>query len=103
MATGILGTAALAATTSTSLYTVPVGKVATMSVNFCNRGSTPVTVRLSISASGSPSTDEYFLYDYTVAANSSLERSGLIANAGKIVVVYASSANVSCQAYGFEE
>jgi len=103
MASGLLGSANLSAATNTTLYTVPSAKVASLSVNFCNRNQTSVTVRLAIGTSASPANADWVLYDVIVAANSALERSGIVLDASKLVVVYSNAANVSAQAYGYEE
>lgn len=98
-----LGKADLTAATNTTLYTVPAGKTAACSVNFCNRFATPVTVRLAISATGTPDNSEWLFYDVVITGNGSLERSGLVVQAGELVVVYAASAGVSAMCYGYEE
>jgi len=103
MASGTLGQSAPAATTNTTVYTVPASKVASFTVSICNRGSSASTVRLAIAATGSPSTAEYLEFDTTVNANSVLERSGIVATAAKNIVVYCGSANFSINVHGFEE
>lgn len=102
MPSGILGFTDLSATTNTSVYTVPAATTTSFSVCFTNRNSSSVTVRLAICATGTPANSEYIVYDAVVQANSSLERTGLVAQTGKIVVAYSSTANVSVQAYGYE-
>jgi hypothetical protein len=47
MATGLLGQAALAAATNTTLYTVPAGTFTVLGLSLCNRGTTAVSVRVS--------------------------------------------------------
>jgi hypothetical protein len=103
MASGILGQAAPAATTNTTVYTVPVDKTATFTVTFCNRDVTAATVRLAIAATGTPANSEYLLYDFSLPANGTIEKAGIVANVGENVVVYASSATTSVTVYGFEE
>lgn len=103
MPSGILGRANLAATTNTTLYTVPATKVAAIGVNLCNRNATAVTARLAIATSGTPTTSDWIYYDVTIQGNSSLERTGLVVEAGENVVVYASATGVSAMTYGYEE
>ena len=103
MATGRLGAADLAATTNTTLYTVPAGKAASLSVNFCNRNATPVTVSLALSASGTPTAAEWLLFEFPLKPNSALERTGLVLCADQRAVVKASAVGVSATAYGFED
>lgn len=103
MASGILGQSALTATTNTTVYTVPAATTATVTVSICNRGSTSATVRLAVAATATPGNSEWLEYDVTIPASGVLERTGIVAQAGKLVVAYASTANVSVSVYGFEE
>lgn len=103
MASGILGQAALSATTNTTVYTVPVDKTSTFTVTLCNRDATASTVRLAVCASGTPTDAEYLLYDFAIPANGTIEKSGIVADVGKNLVAYASNAFTSVSAYGFEE
>ncbi len=103
MASGTLGQADLSATTNTTVYTVPAGKVASFNVNVLNRTASNVTVRMAISATNSPTNSEFLEYEATVPANGVMERTGLVASAGKNLVIYASSTGVSVNVFGFEE
>ena len=103
MASGTLGQSAPSATTNTTVYTVPAGKTAVTTVAFCNRGNSQVTVRLAVCATSTPSNAEYIEYDATIEANGTLERSGIVASASKLFVVYVSAATVSVNIYGYEE
>lgn len=102
MASGILGKANLAATTNTSIYTVPSLTTATANVSLCNRNAFPVAVRLALAATGTPAADEWVEYDALIDGNGVLERTGLVLNATKQIVVYSNTANVTAMAYGFE-
>lgn len=104
MASGTLGQSAPSAVTNTTVYTVPASKVATFSVNILNRSlQFPCTVRLAICATSTPSNSEFIEFDVAIQPNGILERTGLVATAGKLVVAYVSLANVSVNIYGFEE
>ena len=104
MATGILGQSAPSAATNTTVYTVPAGKVGIFSINIVNRNGTLATVRIGISATGTPGTTEWIEYGAQVLANGGvLERTGLVAQAAKNVVVYSDVANTSVTVYGYEE
>ena len=103
MASGTLGQADLVAITNTAVYTVPAGKVASFNVNVLNRTASNVTVRMAISATSSPANSEFLEYEATVPANGVMERTGLVASAGKNLIVYASSTGVSVNVFGFEE
>jgi hypothetical protein len=103
MASGKLGGADLSATTNTTLYTVPAAKVASFSVNFANRNTSSVLVRLAIGSNATPAETDWLIYDVSIAGNGTLERTGLVLDASKLVVVYSSAANVTATAYGYEE
>lgn len=103
MASGRLGAVDLAATTNTTVYTVPSAKTASFSVNICNRNASEVTVRLALAATGTPNAAEWIEYDSAIPGNGVLERTGLMLDTGKLVVAYASAANVSVVTYGVEE
>jgi len=102
MATGRLGIQDCAATTNYSVYTVPVGYFAVVSVSLCNRGATSSNVRISVSSAATPATGEYLEYDSELVANGVLERTGIVMDAGKILVVRSSAASVSAVVMGIE-
>lgn len=103
MANGILGQSAPTAATNTTVYTVPAATTATFGVSICERAGSPVTVRLAISATGTPGNSEWLEYNTSIPAFGVLERTGLVAQATKNIVVYCSTANTSVSVYGFEE
>ena len=104
MATGLLGQAALAASTNTTVYTVPSNTFTVFSVAVLNRGTSSVTVRIALSALGTPNADgrEWIEYDVTLDPNGVLERTGLMLNATKNVVCYTTGSSVSVSVYGIE-
>ena len=102
MATGLLGQAALAAATNTTLYTVPATTFTVLGISLCNRGTTTVSVRVALATASTPTTSEWIEYDAQIGPNGVLERTGIMMNATKQLVVYASNANVSASAFGIE-
>lgn len=102
MANGILGTADIAATTNTTVYTVPADIFSVVTLNVVNRSTTPRTVRVALSASGTPTNAEYIEYDVEILANGVLERTGIVLDATKNIVVYADSLGCSAVVYGLE-
>lgn len=99
----ILGRSDLAATTNTSVYTVPAGAQAACNINVCNRGAAAVTVRLALSDSGAPGNADWIEYDVSIPAKGVLERTGISLDTGKRVVAYASAATVSVVVHGQEQ
>jgi hypothetical protein len=102
MATGRLGVADLAAATNTTLYTVPSSTFAVVTVNVVNRGTGPANIRVAIASSATPADSEYIEYDVEIVAKGVLERTGLVLDAGKLLVVRSSAVSVSAVAYGIE-
>lgn len=103
MASGILGQSAPLATTNTTVYSVPAATTSTFSVSICNTGSSAITTRLAVAATGSPTSSEWLEYDASIPANGVLERTGIVAQATKQVVVYVSAATAAVSVFGFEE
>jgi hypothetical protein len=102
MATGRLGVADLAAATNTTLYTVPASTFSVVTLNLVNRGSTAATVRVSVSASATPADSEYIEFDTSLTAKGVLERTGIVMDAGKLLVVRSSAVSVNAVVYGIE-
>lgn len=102
MASGILGTADLSATTETVVYTVPDNTFAVVAVNVTNRDDQSREVRVALAAADTPDNAEWIEYDSELLGTGVLERSGLVLDAGKRVVVYANSTDVNVVVYGIE-
>ena len=103
MATGILGTPAdVAATTNTTIYTVPAGNFAIVSINVTNRSAGTRDVRIALAATDTPTNAEWIEYDTEIVANGTIERSGIVIQAGKKVVAYINSTDCTVMVYGIE-
>lgn len=91
------------ATTNTSLYQVPAAKQATVSVCVCNRGANG-SFRLALvdGAIGSVANEDYVEYDTSLRANESLHLGPYPVDASISFMVYASHANFSFVAVGFQ-
>lgn len=101
----ILGQSAPSATTSTDLYTVPSAtEVIVSSLVITNRAATSATYRVSVSANGAAlANEQYLVYDATINGNDTVALSlGVTLDATDKVRVYASSANLSFNAFGTE-
>ena len=93
----------LLANTLTTIYTVPATTVGYVNFNIVNTNATPVTVRVALSATGTPTAAEYVEYNAEINGYGVLERTGIALQAGKNVVALADTANVSISVYGVEE
>ena len=105
MATGRLGVANITTTAATTVYTVPATTFSVVSVNIVNRSSSaPVLIRLAVSATATPGLDEWIEFDSSLVANGVLERTGIVVDAGKLIVVQTTTAtpSLSVVAYGIE-
>jgi len=102
MATGRLGIADLTAATNTSVYTVPSGYFAVVSVNICNRSNQPTAVRIAAASLDVPTNGEFLEYDTELLGRGVLERTGIIVGAGQKIVVRSSGAGVNAVVFGIE-
>lgn len=103
MPSGILGQATPAATTNTTIYTVPANTHTVCNLSIVNRATTAATVRVALAAGATPTNAEYIEFDTTIPGLGVLERTGISLQAAKLVVVYASTANLSVSVYGVEQ
>ena len=101
----VLGQVAPSATTNTDLYTVGAGKSAVVStIAITNRAATSATYRVAVRVAGAAiSNEDYIAYDTTVSANNStMITIGVTLAATDVITVYASTANLSFNAFGTE-
>ena len=101
----VLGQVNPSATTATTLYTVPSAKSAVVStISVCNQAGTAATFRIAVRPAGaSLAAEHYIVYGATVpASDSTMLTVGLTLATTDVVTVYASSANLSFNAYGSE-
>ena len=101
----ILGQAAPNATTETDLYTVPAATETIVStITVANRSATDATYRISVSANGAATTNkDYLIYGATSIANSVTALTlGITIDATDKIRVYASSGDLSFNAFGSE-
>jgi len=101
----VLGQSAPSAITATTLYTVPSATETVIStITVCNRDATPGTFRIAIRPDGASLANQHYIaYDVLLEGNSLQALTlGLTINAADVVTVYASSANLTFNAYGSE-
>lgn len=101
----VLGQVAPSATTATALYTVPSATEAVVSsVSVCNRGTGSAQYRLSVRPNGASLANQHYLvYDATIAGNDTLILTiGVTMDATDVLEAYASTGDLSFQAYGSE-
>lgn len=101
----VLGQAAPSATTDTNVYTVPASTEAVIStIVIANRAATGGTFRLAVRPDGAAiSNSHYLAYGTAIAANDSVNLTlGITINAGDVITVYCSSADMSVNIFGTE-
>lgn len=101
----VLGQSNPAATTATTLYTVPSAKSAVVStISICNQAATSATYRIAIRPAGATLAAQHYLaYDSSITANNStMITIGVTLATTDIITVYASTATMSFSAFGTE-
>jgi hypothetical protein len=101
----VLGQSAPAATTATTLYTVPTSTEAVIStLVVANRDVGPATYRVSVRPGGASQANQHYLaFDVQVnGADSTTLTLGITLAATDVVTIYASTANLSFNLFGSE-
>ena len=101
----VLGQSNPAATTATTLYTVPSSTSTVVStIVICNQAAAAATYRISVRpAGGAQTTAMYLAYDVAVAANDSTALTlGITLATTDVITVYGSTATLSFTAFGSE-
>lgn len=101
----VLGQSAPSATTATTLYTVPAATSTVVStIVVANRDTASATFRIAVRPAGAALANQHYIaYDCSVGANDSTALTlGLTLATTDVVTIYASSANLTFNAYGSE-
>ena len=101
----VLGQLEPAATTESTLYTVPSATTAVCStLSVCNRATAAATFRVRIKINNAADDDKQFvIYDAPIAAKDTLLLTfGATLGAGDVVRVYSSNADSAFQLFGSE-
>lgn len=101
----VLGQSNPAATTATTLYTVPAATSAVCStLTICNQAASTATFRIAIRPAGAAlAAQQYIAYDTTIAANDILTLTiGMSLATTDVITVYASTSTLSFNLFGSE-
>jgi hypothetical protein len=101
----VLGQSAPSATTATTLYTVPSSTYAVVStITIANRATGAATYRIAVRPNAATLANQHYIaYDASVPANDTIALTlGITADAADLIEVYASSGDLSFNAFGSE-
>ena len=101
----VLAQSAPGATTGTNIYTVPAATATVISTMvIANRAAAPATYRIAVRPDNAALANQHYIaYDVTVGASDSTTLTlGITLDAGDVVEVYASTANLSFNVFGSE-
>jgi hypothetical protein len=101
----VLGQSNPAATTATTLYTVPSNtSTIVTTLNICNMAATVATFRIAVRPAGATLASTHYLsYDTSLPANDSIGMTlGITLAATDVVTVYASTTTVNFTLFGTE-
>jgi hypothetical protein len=101
----VLGQQDPAATTLTTLYTVPAATMTIISaINVCNRSATPTTFRIAIRPAGAGIANQHYIaYDAEMLGNEIYSiADGITLATTDVVSVYATLATLSFNLFGQE-
>lgn len=101
----VLAQSAPSATTATDIYTVPSSTQTVIStIVIANRAATDATYRIAVRPNGATLANQHYVaYDVTVGASDSTNLTiGITMDAADVLTVYASTANLSFNAFGSE-
>jgi hypothetical protein len=104
MSSGLLGKAAPAANTDTTLYTVPAGTYIVANLSVVNRGTIDAKVMVALAPAAVPTNADWIEFDAIIPANGGvLERSAIMAETGERVVVRDDQGTCSYRLFGIEK
>lgn len=101
----VLAQSAPSATTATDIYTVPSSTQTVIStIVIANRATSDATYRIAVRPNGATLANQHYVaYDVTVGAGDSTNLTiGITMDAADVLTVYASTANLSFNAFGTE-
>jgi hypothetical protein len=101
----VLGQSAPSATTNTTIYTCPAAtQMVSSSVVICNRGAAAGSFRIAVRPNGNALANQHYIaYDSPILGNETVSFSiGMTVDADDLVVVYASSADMTFTLFGSE-
>ena len=87
---------------NTTVYTVPATTFSVVSVSLCNRGTSTAAVRIAVAAADTPTNAEYIEYDAQLLPKGVVERTRIVLDTTKKIVVRSTLANCNAVVMGVE-
>ena len=102
---GRLGTALPEELSYTSLYQVPSGSVATITVTACNKSTASADIQMALSLNGSttPAASDFIEYNHELLGGDVIERTGIVMGDEEILYVYTTTTGSCFVANGIQE
>ncbi len=89
--------------TDTQIYQVPVGNIATVTLNVCNKTGSVIRIRVAVTDSTSIGSEEYLDYNIPIYPYESYQRSGIVLGSSQYLYVRGDAGGLSVNVWGFEE
>ena len=102
MADGFITQTQVTQYTNTVIHTVTAGRYAEFSVALFNTTTQPINASIAIGANTNPANVNYINQGVTIPGKGVWERTGLIANASKKIVINTTANGVNASVYGVE-
>lgn len=102
MAAGFISQANVPQYVNTSIYTVTTGRYSEFTINVLNKSTNPINISIAISNTTDPANNEYIEQGLLIPAKSSIQRTGLVASAGKNVVIQSPADGITVAVFGTE-
>ncbi len=102
MAAGFINQINVPQYVNTAIYTVTTGRYSEFTVDLLNKSTNPINLSIAISTTTNPANNEYIEQGILIPAKSSFQRAGLIASAGKRVVIQSTADGITATTYGIE-
>ena len=101
---GILSQNILTFNTDTLVYTVPAGKISSLTVSVCNQSpSADARINMALTTLGSMTANSYIEFNANIPPSGVLERSAIVLEAGNTIRALSTNSNTSVVVFGIEE
>lgn len=89
--------------TDVQMFQVPAGKIASFSLNVCNKTAGKVLIGIAMSTSATPGAGDYLEWNAEVLPSETLQRLGLVLGSSNYLFVRTNTSGLSVVLWGFLE